>query len=108
MSALMLVAVFALTAPPPAADTVEAPSRWYGWEILAADLAGVGIAFASSGADGKTADVLVTAGALTLALGSPTIHLAHGEGWHALQAYGVRGLGVVTGVLVASAVVARS
>jgi len=52
-------------APPPAPD--PGPAKWYGWQILASDLASVGCVVATKG-DGCV---------LFYLLGGPAVHLAH-------------------------------
>ncbi len=65
------------------ADDAAAPRRWYGWQTLVTDGAGVVLIAASSVPEGhhsyRVASGLVGAGLTTLVLGAPVVHAAHGR-----------------------------
>ncbi len=71
-------------APPPQ-DLREA--RWYGWQVMLADAASVGLIYAGAKRDDGTLMALGVAGALTL---PPLIHLAHGGEGDAVKSFAVR------------------
>lgn len=61
--------------------------RWYGWQIMLADAASVGLIYAGAQGDNGTLVALGVAGALTL---PPLIHLAHRAPGDALASLAVR------------------
>src|SRR4051812_39722594 len=61
--------------------------RWYGWQVMLADAASVGLIYAGAKGDNGTLVALGVAGALTL---PPLIHLAHGSQGDALKSFAVR------------------
>ena len=69
-----IAALMATAATARAEDGAPPQTRWYGWQIMLADAAGIALIFA--GAKGDNAAV-ATAGVSVLVLGSPLIHLAH-------------------------------
>src|SRR5512140_1816341 len=62
-------------------------TRWYGWQVMLADAASVGLIYAGAQGDNGTLVALGVAGVLTL---PPLIHLAHGSESDALKSFAVR------------------
>jgi hypothetical protein len=87
---------------PPLAD--ERPSRWYGWQTLAADGASLAliigsISLADSGGDSPSA-ALGWGAFGTYALGAPIIHLTHSNPGRGFASLGMRvGGPIVLGVI---------
>ena len=86
----------------------EGPSgrRWYGWQVMAADLAAIGLLGAAIGTNhGPAPAVLASLGAATFLLVPPLLHLEHGSPGDARASFLLRAvpvvLGIVGGVLVA-------
>lgn len=77
--------------PHPAAD---APSRWYGWQTLAADGAALTLSVASIALSDASSDAPSTAlgwGAFgTYALGAPVLHVVHGNPGRGFASVGLR------------------
>lgn len=67
----------------------ERETRWYGWQILLADLASVGAVVVTPATEGKS----LYLGAGGFALGGPIVHVAHGR-----PAIGAASLGLRLGV----------
>lgn len=78
------------------ANTDADSSRWYGWQTLATDAAGIGLLFAA-GASPENSGVLIGVGAPVLILGAPAVHVAHGK-WGT----GALSLGIRVGVILVS------
>lgn len=76
-------------------------TRWYGWQTLAVDAASVAVAAAAANVDtdSRSARPFVTAGLLGgvggFLVGSPIVHLAHGEYRHAGASLGLHGGGAL-------------
>ncbi len=86
----------------------EAPqaSRWYGWQLIASDLAAISlISAAAKIGDGPAPVVLGSLGVATFLLVPPLLHLAHGSAHDAGVSFAIRTapalLGLAAGVLVA-------
>lgn len=76
--------------PAPAPAPVDTrPQRWYGWQILTADVAIVGLVIAATSGDGEPEPAANILG-LLYPTASPFIHLAHDQSGKALGSLGLR------------------
>jgi hypothetical protein len=62
-------------------------TRWYGWQVMLADAAAIGLIYAGAKNDSGVLGALGVAGVLTV---PPLIHLAHGSGEDAAKSFAVR------------------
>jgi hypothetical protein len=88
------------------AQVTPAPTeRWYGWQTLAADGAGIGLLIYSGSAafEGTLPIVAGTLGVGTLLLGAPAIHAAHGRWGTGALSLGLRIALPLVGVGIAGA-----
>jgi hypothetical protein len=73
--------------------------RWYGWQTLITDSAGLAMLFAATTTSNNTGSWLAASG-LTYSLGGPIVHWAHGNGGKGAASLGLRlGLPVGLGLL---------
>jgi hypothetical protein len=85
--------------------------RWYGWQLLISDAAGVALlvtSFSEHIQESPASGPLVGASLGILALGGPAIHLAHGRWQAALGSLGLRVGSAVLGALVGAALGSRN
>jgi hypothetical protein len=71
---------------PPLTAAVAKPSRWYGWQILAVDVASIGVTalgveIVSFGAGHHSGWGIAGVGLAGYLLTSPLLHLSHDNGW---------------------------
>ncbi|MBX3186925.1 MAG: hypothetical protein KF819_07920 [Labilithrix sp.] len=103
-----LLTVAALVVPARAGaaepDAETPPSRWYGYQTLAADAVGIGAFSAGVGIGIKEHKVaawsLIAGGALVYGLGAFTVHLLHGQTQHAKLGGTVRAITPWVGFLI--------
>jgi hypothetical protein len=76
MKKLALAVVAALLASSAASAHAD---EWYGWQIMLADAASIGVMFAGANAGGQSGDTLMALGATGFILGGPTVHVAHAD-----------------------------
>jgi hypothetical protein len=92
---LLLVAGISLVYAAPA--TAQKPGnpveKWYGWQILVTDLAAFGFFLLSDYSEEQAPsaeDYLKGAGVVSIALGGPAVHVAHGRSREAMFSLGLR------------------
>ncbi|TXD35648.1 hypothetical protein FRC98_15695 [Lujinxingia vulgaris] len=72
----------------------EEPRIWYGWQLIAFDALALAIttyAFGNLGYGAPSSiDVVLSAGIIIFALGSPALHLIHKQPWQAAWSLGLR------------------
>jgi len=77
----------AATEPPASAPPAPAALEWYGWEILAADGAGIALGFAASAAGASQVGAVY---GLTYWAVPPFIHILHQNPWRGGQSFLLR------------------
>lgn len=93
--------------PPGAAPSMQAAAvppdepvetRWYGWQILAVDVASIAVLAA-----GEDDALFSSIGAGGWVLGGPAVHLVHGHGGRAVGSLALRLAAPIAGAMIASA-----